>query len=651
MTTKTETTTKPTVPEDKLDAPTFVPLEKVRPNPWNPRATMDPDKINELAQSIKERGLEQPVVGRMVDIDGDAVFQLAFGHRRRAAIESLGEGWPHPGLPAFIREITDPEMFLHAMAENHDREDVDPLDTLVATRKALHEIEALTITEAAAAVHLDRSTLSNNLRVLKLPAVVLDRVKSGELSARAAREFLCLMDDDHAHAGDMDDVIVDIAQTHGGFGAPDWSTRHVRELIRNQVHRNEDEWRPLDTREDDHEDNGFNMGGGWREPTFDVAALVSGGTFTIHNIPRRKGDTGRRWTCSVKMWRAHQTAATREANKLAAARGEGPKATGTAGGPSKAAQLQARMAKDPVLARIRSAGNEVVPFDDNAERRLAKKRGETLAEGDELRALDLGKGGDLTADESRHMGTRAELTDVDRVAGNKRHQLSKSHLPDYFPDLNECLNRCTWGATYAREYSNGPITLWCVNAEHFAEKMAAGLAALRERFEADMGEADQFDQTMAAKVAEGLSPATARLIASLLARSGMKPLAPAQSAFVPMSQEAGDLTRWPPAITRAAGLLGLELNPPKRFDSFPFGNARDGYDAVRDVSDDVVPLVAAFLMVGFAMYQNGERLAEVPAELDAIVPTQRRPEARKDEVNPGNNGDKPKTRRPRKTAV
>jgi len=220
-------------------------LEKLKPNPWDSRLSRPESLVKDMADSIVQVGLLQPLMGRPVE-DG---YELAFGMTRRLALMKLvAEGLWTGGVPIQVRMLTDEDMALLAITENRQRKDLTPIEELRGFKKALDEIKTLTIQKLADTLGIDRSTLSNGLRVLRLPDFVLEHVDSGAMSVHAARELLCLVAGDHQHDEDMGYVVKSIADTRGRSGMPDWRTDHVRDLIRERIWYNEQVWRPLGPR-------------------------------------------------------------------------------------------------------------------------------------------------------------------------------------------------------------------------------------------------------------------------------------------------------------------------------------------------------------------------------------------------------------------
>lgn len=162
-----------------------VPLEQVRPNPRQARKVFAEEKIAELAASIAEHGLVQPVVVRRVD-DG---YELVSGERRWRAYRSLGR----ETIPAIVREMGDLEATAALLIENIQREDLSPLEEARAFRRLIEEFK-LTQEELARRVGKSRAAITNALRLLSLPAEVQAMLADGKLSAGHARSLAGIKD-------------------------------------------------------------------------------------------------------------------------------------------------------------------------------------------------------------------------------------------------------------------------------------------------------------------------------------------------------------------------------------------------------------------------------------------------------------------------
>lgn len=160
-----------------------IPVDGIHPNPWQPRRSPDPLKMDELVRSIQARGVLEPVLVRPVG----GKYELVAGERRLRASQRLGM----KEIPAIIVNLTDKESLEVALVENLQREDLSPVDEARAYQILVEEFER-THDQIAEQVGKDRSTVSNLIRLLKLPEIVLDALSSGALSVGHARALLGL---------------------------------------------------------------------------------------------------------------------------------------------------------------------------------------------------------------------------------------------------------------------------------------------------------------------------------------------------------------------------------------------------------------------------------------------------------------------------
>ncbi|MEX2289229.1 MAG: ParB/RepB/Spo0J family partition protein [Mycobacteriales bacterium] len=165
-----------------------LPLDRITPNPLQPRSHFDPEALAELVTSIREVGLLQPVVVREVDADESGPrYELVMGERRWRASQEAGTGT----IPAIVRDTSDDDMLRDALLENLHRQQLNPLEEAAAYQQLLHEFGA-THEELALRIGRSRPQISNTIRLLQLPAPVQRRVAAGVLSAGHARAILGL---------------------------------------------------------------------------------------------------------------------------------------------------------------------------------------------------------------------------------------------------------------------------------------------------------------------------------------------------------------------------------------------------------------------------------------------------------------------------
>lgn len=161
-----------------------LPTGSITPNPRQPRRTFDEEALDELASSIREVGLLQPVVVRMV-MPGH--YELIMGERRWRASQRSGL----TVIPAIIRETADTDLLRDALIENMHRQQLDPLEEAAAYQQLLDDFGA-THEQLARKIGRSRPHISNTLRLLNLPPAVQKRVAAGVLSAGHARALLSL---------------------------------------------------------------------------------------------------------------------------------------------------------------------------------------------------------------------------------------------------------------------------------------------------------------------------------------------------------------------------------------------------------------------------------------------------------------------------
>ncbi len=160
-----------------------VAVDQIDPNPFQPRRNFSTDKLKELSDSIRVSGLVQPVLLRRADDR----YQLIAGERRWRAARQAGL----TAIPAVVREIGDQDALELALTENLLREDLNPLEAAEGYA-ALQQKHGLSHEEIAEHLGLDRSTVTNTLRLLRLPPEVQQMVSEGAISAGHARALLGL---------------------------------------------------------------------------------------------------------------------------------------------------------------------------------------------------------------------------------------------------------------------------------------------------------------------------------------------------------------------------------------------------------------------------------------------------------------------------
>lgn len=169
-----------------------VPIDLVRRNPRNPRRDFADEQLAELASSIKERGIIQPLAVRPVKGENGA-FEIIAGERRWRAAQQAGLH----DVPVVVLEVSDTEALELAIVENVQREDLNPLEEAAGYQSLIAEFKYQQ-DDIARTVGKSRSHIANMLRLLKLPEEVKAAMRSGALSAGHARALLGLADDEAA---------------------------------------------------------------------------------------------------------------------------------------------------------------------------------------------------------------------------------------------------------------------------------------------------------------------------------------------------------------------------------------------------------------------------------------------------------------------
>lgn len=171
-------------PSPESPAPLEVPIDALEPNPVQPRLHMDPGALAELASSIQESGMVQPILVRSVE---PGRYQIIAGERRWRAAQKLGL----ERVPITLRDVPDDRLLELALVENIQRQELTPIEEARAYQNLLDAL-AVTQEELARKVGKDRSTIANGLRLLRLPTEVQDLVNEKKLDAGHVRPLLAL---------------------------------------------------------------------------------------------------------------------------------------------------------------------------------------------------------------------------------------------------------------------------------------------------------------------------------------------------------------------------------------------------------------------------------------------------------------------------
>ncbi|MEJ8590380.1 ParB/RepB/Spo0J family partition protein [Riemerella anatipestifer] len=161
-------------------------IEDIYPNPNQPRTYFDEDALNQLAQSIKNLGVIQPITLRK---DG-AKFEIISGERRYRASQIAGL----KTIPAYIRLVNDQELLEMALVENIQREDLDAIEIALTYQRLLEEI-GMTQENLSQRIGKERSTITNYIRLLRLSPEVQGAIRTGAISAGHGRAIISLQDE------------------------------------------------------------------------------------------------------------------------------------------------------------------------------------------------------------------------------------------------------------------------------------------------------------------------------------------------------------------------------------------------------------------------------------------------------------------------
>lgn len=162
-----------------------LPVDAIERNPRQPRRAFDPEELEELADSIREHGVLQPLM--VAQPEDDDKFLLIAGERRLQAARRAGLST----VPALVREATDEQLIVWALIENLQREDLNPLEAAEGYRQLAEDFE-LSHEQIAERVGKSRSTVTNTLRLLNLSDAVRTAVERGRISEGHARALLSL---------------------------------------------------------------------------------------------------------------------------------------------------------------------------------------------------------------------------------------------------------------------------------------------------------------------------------------------------------------------------------------------------------------------------------------------------------------------------
>ena len=173
---------------DRTTGITTVRVDVIKPNRYQPRKVFDPEKLQELANSLKENGIIQPIIVTKKD---DTNYELVAGERRLEAARLAG----FEDIPVIIRSVSPKEQLQFAIIENVQREDLSPIEEATAYQR-LNEEFNLTHAQISDIVGKDRATITNLIRLLKLPESIQKMILTKQLSPGHARAILQVAEED-----------------------------------------------------------------------------------------------------------------------------------------------------------------------------------------------------------------------------------------------------------------------------------------------------------------------------------------------------------------------------------------------------------------------------------------------------------------------
>ena len=165
---------KPSYPEASGSGALIIPIDKIRRNPYQPRETFDPEKLEELADSIRVHGIIEPLVASK---DGDGSYELISGERRLRAAKRAGL----TEVPIVLKELGRRDKLEVAIIENVQREDLNPIERAKSYQRLVDEFR-YGQEEVAKRVGKSRESVANSLRLLKLPEKIQEYIRTGKLS-------------------------------------------------------------------------------------------------------------------------------------------------------------------------------------------------------------------------------------------------------------------------------------------------------------------------------------------------------------------------------------------------------------------------------------------------------------------------------------
>jgi len=220
-------------PKDPVNTILFIPVGNIRPNPNQPRKEFDELRLQELSDSISQHGLIQPITVRHL---GSQKYELISGERRLRATKMTGTDT----IPAYVREATDNDSIALALIENVQREDLNSIEIAMGYQQLIDEC-SLTQEEVAKKVGKNRTTVTNLLRLLNLPAFIQSALKQGKISTGHARSLISITDER------VQERLLNKAIEE------DYSVRQIEEAVRKLTDSDKPRKGKINTKKDEYE--------------------------------------------------------------------------------------------------------------------------------------------------------------------------------------------------------------------------------------------------------------------------------------------------------------------------------------------------------------------------------------------------------------
>ena len=218
------------IPENKTDSVIELKINDISPNTDQPRKDFDEERLNELAASIKENGVIQPIIVQR----RDKRYRIVAGERRWRASRLAGL----KVIPAIVRDLTDQETMEQALIENLQREDLNPIEEALAMQ-ALLNTHKMTQEQLAKKLGKPRATIANTIRLTNINESLIDFIRNGELTAGHAKAILALKDEEDQRR------VADVIMTK------DMSVRQAEEYVKKYIWAKENNAEPKEKREID----------------------------------------------------------------------------------------------------------------------------------------------------------------------------------------------------------------------------------------------------------------------------------------------------------------------------------------------------------------------------------------------------------------